>query len=99
MLKVIIPFHLLVDSIMRRSFLRLTPKTSPTSGPSKGGKTSRNESLKKFTPSSMLGKTKVEEIYSRLKNPRTEGEAMARSIAIGVGICCIGIFTSIIGLR
>jgi hypothetical protein len=38
-------------------------------------------------------------IYNRMKNPRTEGEQMARSIAIGVGICCIGIITSIIGLR
>jgi hypothetical protein len=38
-------------------------------------------------------------IYNRIKNPRTEGEQMVRSIAIGLGICSVGIIASIIGLR
>jgi hypothetical protein len=41
----------------------------------------------------------VNDLYSRMKNPRTEGGHMMKRIAMGVGICCIGIFASIIGLR
>ena len=43
--------------------------------------------------------TNQEDLLSKMKNPKTEGGRMIKSIAIGLGICSIGLIASIIGLR
>jgi hypothetical protein len=41
----------------------------------------------------------MKEVLSNMKNPKTEAGGMLKHIAIGLGICCVGIAASLLGLR
>mmetsp|Transcript_20093 Transcript_20093/g.28880 ORF Transcript_20093/g.28880 Transcript_20093/m.28880 type:complete len:93 (+) Transcript_20093:72-350(+) len=69
-------------------------KSKLTNGINKAGKNIQR-SIKINRNKSLSGS----DLYSRIKNPRTEGEHMVKRILFGVGICCISIAASLIGLR
>lgn len=41
----------------------------------------------------------IQGYYKSIKNPKTEGAAFAKQLAMGFGILCVGLTVSLLGLR
>lgn len=53
----------------------------------------------KFKSGKNQTKSKIMTFYKSIKNPKTEGAAFTRQLAMGFGILTVGLVASLLGLR